>query len=124
MPNEVQCVGIAAFRGDTVLLINHKKRYGASLPGGKKEPGESDEDAVRRECLEETHLRVTKVGPMIFEDEGGSYVCRVYSVEVEEGEPVGGDDAEKAWFGELSEILMGPCPQDFYPVRHFHEGNK
>jgi 8-oxo-dGTP diphosphatase len=40
-------------------LVVHRPRYDDwSLPKGKLEPGESSEDAARREVLEETGMRV------------------------------------------------------------------
>ncbi len=49
-------------RGDKyLLLLKVKSKFGGGFwnaPGGKIEPGESAEDAARREVLEETGLRV------------------------------------------------------------------
>ena len=52
----------AIIRKDQLLLIKHREHAtGFSywlLPGGKREEGESEEDCVRREMREETHLSV------------------------------------------------------------------
>ncbi|MFJ2992544.1 NUDIX domain-containing protein [Pandoraea sp. NPDC087047] len=48
-------------RGDTVLFARNP-RDEWELPGGQPEPGESLEDAVRREVLEECGWRVGSVG--------------------------------------------------------------
>lgn len=47
-------------RGNDVLLVLNRWRWGDlwSLPGGRREPGEAMEEAVRREVLEETGLEV------------------------------------------------------------------
>ena len=58
----VRCVGAIVRDGDGRLLMVQRGREPAagtwSIPGGRVEPGESDADAVRREVLEETGLRV------------------------------------------------------------------
>jgi 8-oxo-dGTP diphosphatase len=43
--------------GVEVLLVHRPKYDDWTLPKGKNDPGESDEDAARREVLEETALR-------------------------------------------------------------------
>lgn len=48
--------------GDKVLLIRHTYVRGWQLPGGGVDPGESMEEAARREVLEETGYKV--LGPM------------------------------------------------------------
>jgi 8-oxo-dGTP pyrophosphatase MutT (NUDIX family) len=46
--------------GRVAVLLVHRPRYDDwSLPKGKCEPGESDEDCARREVEEETGLRCT-----------------------------------------------------------------
>lgn len=55
-------VGAVVFRGDEVLLIERGKeplKGWWTLPGGLVEAGERLENAVRREVMEETGLRVT-----------------------------------------------------------------
>lgn len=54
-------VGAAIFRGDQVLLVQRGREpsYGKwTLPGGLVELGESLEEAVRREVMEEVGLKV------------------------------------------------------------------
>ena len=52
----------AVVRDDHVLLVKHTWFEGGAeywlLPGGGQVPGESEEECVRRELLEETHLDV------------------------------------------------------------------
>jgi ADP-ribose pyrophosphatase YjhB (NUDIX family) len=58
----VRCVGaIVRDRAGRLLMVRRGREPAAgtwSIPGGRVEPGESDADAVRREVLEETGLRV------------------------------------------------------------------
>lgn len=60
----------AILRGREILLIRHQEHRGGNtywiLPGGGSEEGESEEDCVRREVLEETGLEV-HVGRLLFE---------------------------------------------------------
>ena len=61
--DEVRAAGGVVWKPDAegrpeVLLV-HRPRYDDwSLPKGKRDPGETDEECARREVLEETGLRV------------------------------------------------------------------
>jgi 8-oxo-dGTP diphosphatase len=51
--------------GDVEVLLVHRPRYDDwSLPKGKADPGESDEDCARREVFEETGVRVALEEPL------------------------------------------------------------
>ena len=104
----IPCVGaIVVDDGGRLLLIrraNPPAQGTWSVPGGRVEPGETDEDAVVRELLEETGLRgmverevgaIERAAPG-----GGTYVIRDFQLSVDgAGEPTAGDDAaEAAWF--------------------------
>lgn len=57
----IPCVGAVVVDGGRLLLVLRGREPAAglwSIPGGKVEPGESLEEAIRREVLEETALAV------------------------------------------------------------------
>ena len=104
MPDQrVPCVGaIITDSAGRLLLIQrgHEPEAGRwSLPGGRIEPGESDEQALVREVREETGLQVTPgrlVGVVERPWPGGVLVIRDYAAQVIGGELAAGDDAADA----------------------------
>jgi len=100
----VPCVGaVITDESGRLLLIKRRNEPGAglwSLPGGRIEPGETDEQAVVRETREETGLTVT-CGPLLGAVErpglaGAVVDIRDYSVVLTGGELAAGDDADDA----------------------------
>jgi 8-oxo-dGTP diphosphatase len=95
----VQCVG--AVIGDEdgrILLIlrGHEPAKGLwSIPGGRIEPGESDEEALVREIREETGLEVA-CGPLLGRVDRPGLVIRDYLAFVTGGTLIAGDDADAA----------------------------
>ena len=95
------CVGaVVRDEADRLLLVRraHPPAQGRwSLPGGRVEPGESDEQALAREVREETGLDVTVgrlVGTVEWDGPGGCrYVIRDYACAVRAGVLQAGDDA-------------------------------
>lgn len=95
-------------RADDVLLVRRSRPPAAgwwALPGGRVEPGETLEAAVRREVLEETGLAVhvgTLVGVVEREDadSGTRWIIAGFDVRTaDEPEPRAGDDAaEVSWW--------------------------
>jgi 8-oxo-dGTP diphosphatase len=105
----IPCVGaIIKDEAGRLLLIQrgHEPETGRwSLPGGRIEPGESDEQAVVRETREETGLRVT-CGALVGSVQrpglrGAVLDIRDYAVTVTGGTLAAGDDAARArWVSE------------------------
>lgn len=105
---QIPCVGAIVVDDDGRLLLVRRANAPArglwSVPGGRVEPGESHEDAVLRELIEETGVvgrvvrevgQVSRPAPC-----GGTYVIRDFLVAAEAGaQPCAGDDAlEAGWF--------------------------
>jgi ADP-ribose pyrophosphatase YjhB (NUDIX family) len=96
----VRCVGALIYRGDGRLLLirraNAPGRGRWSLPGGRVEPGESDDAAVIREVIEETGLIVTaheRFGSVKRQGPGVTFDIHDYRCVVVGGDPVAGSDA-------------------------------
>jgi len=115
MSEPVNCVGIVCFRGDDVLLIRRGKppRMGEwSLPGGRIEPGESEQEATHRELLEETAINAELVEKLaVIDARFGDFHYRLhdYLAIWRSGEPQAGDDALEARFfspAQLAELQM------------------
>jgi double-stranded uracil-DNA glycosylase len=94
---------------DRVLLLRYGDAYGDwwVTPGGGREPGESDEETVRRELQEEVGLLDFGLGPLVWEHHSwtldepgyGSGLSRVYLVRVSSFDPPHLTEAhEVRWF--------------------------
>ncbi|GAB4139165.1 MAG: hypothetical protein Fur0037_05250 [Planctomycetota bacterium] len=117
-------------RGGRVLMVKNRRRIGGrdeetwDLPGGQVEPGELLAEALAREILEETGIRVGSAR-FAFVQEGERlargrrvHAWRSFFFEVGEweGEPRAGAEIEEAlWFdlAELPRILWAPYHDSF-----------
>ncbi len=118
----IPCVG-GIVRHDGRLLLVRRGQEPArgtwSVPGGRVEPGESDQQATAREVLEETGLRV-EVGDLVGTAErdapsGGVYVIRDHACRLAPGvapdDVRAGDDADDAgWFTDDEVGLLDCSP--------------
>jgi len=111
--HNVHVVSAAIIREHTCLVAQRGPEMSYSgrweLPGGKVEPGESPEDALRREMLEELELDVD-VGAMIAsrstQPDERPFTVDVYEVTVCEGAPHLNEHSEHRWLNadELDEL--------------------
>jgi 8-oxo-dGTP diphosphatase len=103
-------------REGKILAVSRKDNHSdLGLPGGKIEPGETPEQALIRELMQEIGVR-PKEFRKIFEDldrvVGGELrPCRTYLIETWEGEPISLEEAVIEWVYPAT--LLEPC-HSFY----------
>ena len=103
----IRCVGgIVHDDQGRLLLIRRANDPGSgqwSLPGGRVEPGESDETAVIRELREETGLDVIP-GTLIGTVTRGPFEIHDYACEIAGGVLTAGDDASDARWSDAADL--------------------
>ncbi|GAA1588108.1 (deoxy)nucleoside triphosphate pyrophosphohydrolase [Kribbella hippodromi] len=110
-------VGVAVVKDRQVLAAYRPGPDGGwEFPGGKVEPGESDEQAAARELREELDLEIevgASLGPGV--DISAAYRLHVYYAKILAGAPVLREHSELRWFGpaELDETAWLPPDRPF-----------
>lgn len=85
-------------RNDRVLVARDDTLDYWSLPGGRIEPGETDEAAAARELKEETGLKLLSL-EYLLEHESDVRHHRVFRITVNDAEPAPGNEvAELKWW--------------------------
>lgn len=83
------------------------------FPGGKVDPGETEREALVRECLEELGVRIEvsrRVGRDVLLSHGGA-VLKVYLARLLDGTPYPHEHSELRWLraGELQSVPWLPA---------------
>ena len=117
--SELPGVGVLVVRDEKVLLGRRTSPHGHGTwapPGGKAEPGESNEETARRELLEETGLvgAVPKVVAETVDTFPGGECWRTLWVQMEwvSGEP---EELEPDEVVQLGLVLVGPSARAALP---------
>jgi 8-oxo-dGTP diphosphatase len=108
----VRAAGGAVWRrvrdGDVEVILVHRPRYDDwSLPKGKVDPGETDEQAALREVQEEASIDA-RIGPELptttYLDRSGKHKrVRYWAMTVADGDPVGAHEVDAAMWVPLPE---------------------
>ena len=114
-----------------ILLVKAAYRWRWGMPGGLMEVGESPEDAVRREALEETGLAITTLGePLVLVETAMQRVNFIYNAVPADGaepdavRPQASEILEIGWFDpdDLPETIPDMSGEVFLRERHSHIG--
>jgi mutator protein MutT len=120
----VRVIAAVIARGDKLLVCQrppHKRHGGLwEFPGGKVEPGESDEHAARRELHEELGVDVLRAGAPELEihDPGSPFLIVFVPVEIA-GEPTCHEHTGLTWGtpAELSALPLAPSDRRYVEHR-------
>jgi 8-oxo-dGTP diphosphatase len=110
-------IGVAVIRDGLVLAALRPGADGGwEFPGGKVEPGETDQQAAVRELREELAVEIepgASLGPA--QPIGDRYQLRVYAAALIRGEPVLSEHSAVRWVsaGELTSLNWLPADRPF-----------
>ena len=115
---EVRAAGGVVGRGREILVIHRPKYDDWTLPKGKNEPGESDEECAVREVEEETGLRcklAEELPTIRYRDRKGRFKeVRYWAMEPLSGALQEGND-------EVDQVLWLPLDAAFEKLTYVHD---
>ena len=104
MIEPIAVVAAAIVRDGSVLIAHRAQRpRGWEFPGGKVEPGESESDALRRECREELGVEVAPGAVLAVADDGRIRLTLIAAT-LRDGEPRAGADHDRVRWLEVDEL--------------------
>lgn len=108
------CCMIVAEDGKILIVSRRDDPTKFSFPGGKVDPGETPEEAAKRELEEETGLVASALHP-VFIGQDGPYECTTFACEVEGGhvalDDIDTDEEGIIRWGDPSVLLdVETCP--------------
>jgi 8-oxo-dGTP diphosphatase len=114
---QVRAAGGVVRRGGRVLVVHRPKYDDWTLPKGKLDPGESDEQAALREVEEETGLRCRlgrELPSIRYEDRRGrAKRVRYWEMEPESGEFVPNDEVDEVrWLAPADALAQMTYDRD------------
>ena len=119
MSRQPVAVTAAIIRRGELVLVARRRADGArgglwEFPGGKVEPGETDEAALARELNEELGIDACVGRPadtVTWEYPDVTIELRAYECEIVRGEPAPGEHEELAWLPaeRLLELALAPA---------------
>lgn len=120
----IAAVALRKVGDDLAVLLGQRppgKRHGGlwEVPGGKVEPGESDEAAAVREMSEELGVKVVHVGAVLTvqQDEGSPYLIVYRPVEIA-GNPRSLEHTSLVWATRSTALTLPLAPADAHFVTH------
>lgn len=126
-PTVIEALSWVHVRDGRLLCVRSQDRDRLYLPGGKREPGESDEDAVAREALEEvsvvlrpdTFERIAVIDQVAHGQAPGTRVELVCYAAEYDGEIVADNEiTELAWIGHADRDRCAPAVRDLVGLLH------
>ncbi|MEU3212836.1 NUDIX hydrolase [Nocardiopsis alba] len=126
-PSVIDALSWVHIENGRLLCVRSRNRDRLYLPGGKREPGESDEAAVARETREEvsvslrpgTFERIAEIDQVAHDQPEGTRVRLICFTAEYDGEIAADNEVgELAWVGYADRALCAPAVRDLVDLLH------
>lgn len=116
-PHSVSVAGVIVDERDRALLIKRRDNGHWEPPGGVVEAGETLPDALQREVLEETGLKIALPATLtgVYKNMTGLIVSLVFRCRAIDGQPTTGDETKALHWATRDEVTQ--LANEAYAIR-------
>lgn len=116
-PHSVSVAGVIVDERDRALLIKRRDNGHWEPPGGVVEAGETLPDALQREVLEETGLKIALPATLtgVYKNMTGLIVSLVFRCRAIDGQPTTGDETKALHWATREEVTQ--LANEAYAIR-------
>lgn len=116
-PHSVSVAGVIVDERDRALLIKRRDNGHWEPPGGVVEAGETLPDALQREVLEETGLKIALPAALtgVYKNMTGLIVSLVFRCRAIDGQPTTGDETKALHWATRDEVTQ--LANEAYAIR-------